>query len=325
MVVDPARGYRPDLSSLEQALVVLDNGSFRKAADLLGIRPSVVSRRVRALEDGIGVSLFQRQSQGARPTLAGQQILSRARVILSDIAGLVRTASLRGSGAEGQLCIGVTASIAGGTARSLLAAFIAEYPNVEIEVVEGSSSEHLAKVRALRKDIFLRVGTDAISGVDVELLWAEAVYVALPRFNPLAASVALRWDQLANAQFIVTKMEPGPEIDDFVIVHLAALGRSPLLRTRAVRREGLLALVGLGQGITLVGTAETAVAYPDVVFRPLGDEMLPFSAVWAPNNDNPALRRFLSLARARTRGLPGPTPLAGSQGVAPLQKLGPSS
>lgn len=73
-----------DLKSLEHALLVLDHGSFRKAAESLGVRPSVVSRRVRTLEDAIGVSLFQRQSQGAQPTLAGGKILGRGRVILDE-------------------------------------------------------------------------------------------------------------------------------------------------------------------------------------------------------------------------------------------------
>jgi hypothetical protein len=54
----------------------------------------------------------------------------------------------------------------------------------------------------------------------------------------------------------------------------------------------------------LVGTAEAAVTYPGVVFRPLEGETLPFSAVWTDNNDNPALRRFLSLARVLMRKTP---------------------
>ncbi len=227
---------------------------------------------------------------------------------MSDVDALVRTATRRGMGAEGQLCIGVTASIAGGTAHALLAAYTAEYPRVEIDVVEGAPVEHLAKVRALQMDVALRIGTEATPGLEVEPLWSEPIHVALPLLSPLATSVALRWDQLSDARFIVTKMDPGPQIEDCVILHLAGLGRSPSLETRAVRREGLLALVGLGLGITLVGTAEIAVSYPGVVFRSLDNEMLSFSAVWAASNDNPALRRFLSLARVQTRGLLVPVP-----------------
>ena len=83
--------------------------------------------------------------------------------------------------------------------------------------------------------------------------------------------------------------------------HLVDLGRTPVVEPRAVQRGGLLGLVSLGMGISLVGTAEAAVTYPGVVFRRLEGELLPFSVVWADNNDNPALRRFLTLAREQER------------------------
>ena len=37
---------------------------------------------------------------------------------------------------------------------------------------------------------------------------------------------------------------------------------------------------------------------PGIVYRPITNEVLPFRAVWSPRNDNPALRRLLSMARA---------------------------
>jgi len=36
------------------------------------------------------------------------------------------------------------------------------------------------------------------------------------------------------------------------------------------------------------------------------EDMLTYSAVWLPGNDNPALRRFLSLARSLASGRPAP-------------------
>ena len=59
-------------------------------------------------------------------------------------------------------------------------------------------------------------------------------------------------------------------------------------------------LVALGFGISFISEAGTATRYPEVVFRPLAtaDDVVPYSAVWLPGNDNPALRRFLSLARS---------------------------
>lgn len=55
-----------DLTSVAYALLVLEQGSFRLTGQSLDVRTSVVSRRVRALEDAIGVALFNRTSKGVQ-------------------------------------------------------------------------------------------------------------------------------------------------------------------------------------------------------------------------------------------------------------------
>ncbi|WP_245283821.1 LysR family transcriptional regulator [Bradyrhizobium sp. URHD0069] len=45
-------------------------GSFRKAADLLALKQSNLSRRVRDLEEQLGIALFERTNGGVRPTAA---------------------------------------------------------------------------------------------------------------------------------------------------------------------------------------------------------------------------------------------------------------
>ena len=226
---------------------------------MLGIRPFVVSRRIRVLEDALGVSLFQRRSQGVQPTIAGCRILHQGVAILTDVEALLRSAALSGSGTEGQLCIGIVTSIAGGNARDLLAGFMAAYPDVGLDIVEGLPQDHTAAIRSLRMDVALVVGAPAASGCDVELLWSEPIFVAVSVKSALAAMATLRRDQLAAEVFIVSKMGPGPEIEDIVMRHLSELGRRPIIEPRPVQRGGLLGLVSLGIGITLVGTAEAAV------------------------------------------------------------------
>ncbi len=67
-------------------------------------------------------------------------------------------------------------------------------------------------------------------------------------------------------------------------------------------------LVALGFGISFISEAGVATSYPGAVFRPLTSvqDVLPYSAVWLPGNDNPAFRRFLSLARSMSSRQPVP-------------------
>ena len=317
-----------DLKDMNYALLVDEYGSFRKAAESLKVRPSVVSRRIRALEDNLGVSLFQRRTQGAESTLAGRRVLTQARVIAAEVDELLRVAKSNSVGNEGRLCVGVVSSIAGGTARELLRGFLAAHREVDLQVVEGSPRDHISDVRALKMDVTFVVGAPAAPGCAVEPFWSEPIIVALAGDHPLAANDVIEWPQLASERFIVSRTDPGPEIHDYVVKQLSALGLHPIIEPRPVRRDGLMALVGLGRGVSLVGAAEAGVIYPGVAFRPLAGEMLPFSAVWSERNDNPVLRRFLSLSRAHLKTLvreTAPTAAGSSaeRGVLP-QNLGPS-
>lgn len=294
-----ANGGVLDLTSIAYAVLVLDQGSFRLAGQILDVRTSVVSRRVRALEDAIGVSLFNQSSKGVQPTLAGKRVLKRARAILAEIEILKRVAVLNGRGEEGRLRFGVVASIAAGFSRQLLSGFLESHPQIELDVTEGSPKESTAAVRSLTMDFALVTGMPLSPGCELEELWNERVMVALPETHPLAALTEIAWEQLAHEHFIVSRVDPGPEIEDYIIRGLADLGRHPVVEQIPVQRETLLGLVGLGQGLSLVGEAEAGIVYPGVVFRPLDHEQLPFAIVWSRHNDNPVFRRFLSSARLR--------------------------
>ena len=249
-------------------------------------------------------------------------------MIVDELDDLTRLARLSSTGSEGALCVGVVSSIAGGTARELLRGFLAMHSKVDLQIVDGSPRDHVAAVRDLKMDATFVVGNPPAAGCVVEPLWSEPILVALGSDHWLAASEIIAWSQLVSERFIVSKTDPGPEIHDYVVKQLSALGTHPIVDPRPVRRDGLMALVGLGRGVSLVGAAEAGVTYPGVVFRPLLGEMLPFSAVWSERNDNPVLRRFLSISRAYLKTLVRQTAAIGLNGPAasgaPQQNLGPS-
>ena len=131
----------------------------------------------------------------------------------------------------------------------------------------------------------------------------EPIYVALHEDDPLSNQAQLSWDDVREARFLVSTAEPGPEIHHYLIRRLADLGRRPRVARHRLGREGIMNLVGLRLGVSLVAEHWCGVSYPGVVFRPVGeeDERVRFSLVWRPENDNPALRRFVSLARVHAK------------------------
>lgn len=297
-----------DLVSVHQALLVTEQLSFRRAAAVLGIRQSAVSHRIRSLEEKLGVSLFERRPRGVRLTLAGARFLERAKRALDQLDYAVAGARFAGKGQEGRLRIGIFTPLADGFLRKLLSRFAQNHPQVAMELREAGRRSCLADLRANLLDIVFVTGSSAIAGCETSELWTERIHLALPASHPLAGHDRLDWHALALEHFIVSRYAPGPEIHDYIVRRLASFSCYPKVERIAVSSGTILDLVGMGFGIGVVSAARTMIAIPDVVFRPLTDpaDIVPYSAVWTAENDNPALRRFLSAAHVMAgRARPG--------------------
>ena len=59
-------GSRIPLASLIQTLAVAEHLNFHRAANTLGVSQSSVSARIKALEEELGVVLFERNTRGVR-------------------------------------------------------------------------------------------------------------------------------------------------------------------------------------------------------------------------------------------------------------------
>jgi DNA-binding transcriptional LysR family regulator len=126
--------------SIAQALMVAKHLSFRAAARALGIRQSAVSRRVRALEDMLGVSLFERHLTGVSVTNAGARFFQEARQGFAHLEQASKIAAAAGRGTTGQLRIGILSSMGTGFLRELMQTFSERHPDVAIQIVEGAST-----------------------------------------------------------------------------------------------------------------------------------------------------------------------------------------
>lgn len=286
------------LRQLRHFLAAADHGSFRKAAIALAINESSVSRQIRDLEDELGASLFIRHSGGVRLTVAGQEFLRSARHALRQIdIGVTKVAAV-GRADQGLLKVGIFSSLASGFLFDLLRKFGRHHPTVQIDLMDGNPAEHVAAVRKLDLDIAFITGTARWDGCETEHLWCERVFVVLPTDHPLVAKAQLGWPDLTGERFIVSDVAPGQEIHDYLVAHLAGLGHHPDIHSQHVGRDNILSLVAVGRGLTLTSEATTVGQFPGIAFRQLADEVLPFSVVWSDQNDNPACRRLLSMARA---------------------------
>lgn len=289
-----------DLRYLRYALVAAELGSFRRAGEALGVHQSTVCRRVRILEDRLGATLFVRTRSGVRVTRSGERFLREAAIAADHFGRAAQAISSSGRESRGELRVGLFTSLAAGYLGRLLEQFRARHPEVEVELEEARAQAIIVGVVNGRLDVAFVAGEPAVPGCMTLRLWTERVYLALPQNHPVAGNDAVEWDEVRRERFIVSTIGPGPEIHDYLIKRLSAIGFRPNIKSHRVARDNLISMVGKGFGLTVTTEATLGTRFPGVVLRPFDgeNEIIPFSAVWNPRNPNVVLNRFLGFARS---------------------------
>ena len=290
-----------EFRDVDVVLAVAEAGSLRAAARMLDLEPSAVSRRLRAFEDRLGTSLFERSRSGVRLTNAGHFFRDEARSAIARLDDAVRSAGEAGRGTAGALSVGLIGSLSSRFLSQLLQRFRAAHSRIVLTMSEGNQRDHLAAIADRSIDVAFVLGVPQSVPCDAERLWTESIVAALSSNDARAAQVRLPVQALAADHFIVSAEPPGPDVHDYIIRALSTPSRRLSISRHRVGREALMMLVGLGFGTSLACGSEMRISYPNVTFVPLDGQEVSFSAVWSPQNDNPALRRFLSWARRLSR------------------------
>lgn len=301
--IQTSLGSRIPMISLIQTLAVAEYLSFRHAASALGVAQSSVSVRVKALEEELGILLFERHARGVRLTEAGRHFVERVTTGIDHLDHAVRTAGMVARGEQGHLCIGIHALIPSSFLANLLGRYREHHPGIEVEIAEGTARDSVMRVRTSRLDVAFVAGAPEFPDCHSRRIWSERLLAVLPSRHPLADAAGVTWVNLAGETFIVRHGGTGPQVHNHIVRRLTGRSANLSILRFDVERGTLLSMVAQAYGVTIVGEATSPMHAPGVTFLPILDEPEPlaFSAVWSPHNRSPALRSLLDLAGTMSR------------------------
>ncbi|WP_373355192.1 LysR family transcriptional regulator [Pseudoroseicyclus sp. CXY001] len=124
-----------DWTRVRAFLVTAEEGSLSAAARALGLAQPTLGRQVDALEEELGVVLFERVGRGLRLTPAGHALIAHAREMGAAASRLSMAAYGQNAGMEGRVTISVSEVYAGLVLPPILARLHAAEPRIEIELV----------------------------------------------------------------------------------------------------------------------------------------------------------------------------------------------
>ncbi len=141
-------GETLDLKQLRYFLEVARLGSVSGAARACGLSQPGMSLRMSELEARLGEQLLRRGNRGVVVTDAGQILRHHAERILAEESLLRRQFEAREELSQGHVAFGMIPTLAPYLLPLMLADFRAEYPGVEIEVVENRTSRLIERISA---------------------------------------------------------------------------------------------------------------------------------------------------------------------------------
>lgn len=187
---------------LSSFLTAYEAGSLKKAADQLNLTQPTLSRRIRRLEDVLGVSLFVRSPTGLCPTAFGHALARRARLIVEELELARREMSrIRGT-IGGSVAFGASPGVAVGLLPIVLERLAAGHPDLQFTIVEGVSESLIDQVLERRIDFAVCTAPlEPAAELTVEQIAEDPFVVTVAASHPLhvdapaalADTVAFPW------------------------------------------------------------------------------------------------------------------------------------
>jgi len=291
-----------DLRGLRCFVGVAEQLNFSRAAQRLDISQPALSRQVKRLERELGAQLFDRIARRVRLTVAGEELLARARALLQDADTLRTRAHDLSGGSRGVLRVGATPQTLESLVSQLLTRYRRACPRVEVQLVEDGAASLLEQIeRGL-----VNVAIAALpSGATLEgrVLFPLGVLAVVPAGHALGRRKSVELTQLAGEPllllrkgFLTRQLFDGA-------CQLAQLAPRVILESSSP--HCLLSLVEGGHGIAIIpSTVRMAVhRYRVLPLRQEGRQLgLWMSVIWDPRRYlPPAARIFIDEAYRFTR------------------------
>jgi DNA-binding transcriptional LysR family regulator len=249
------------LKQLETLREIASSGSLVAAAGNLHMTPAALTARVKALEETLGLSLFERTPAGLKPNMAGIAALESARKIEIALKEVTETMENIRSGQGGRLSVGVV-STAKYFAPRVIAAFKQVHPRVELRLSIGNRDETMAALKGFDIDVALTGRPPGDLPIDRTTIGPHPYVLVAPPFHRLAGKRGIRKAELAGEGFLFREEGSGSRsLFEYFIGDVPVDRRS--LGIELGSNETIKQAVMAGLGISLISAHTIAAEVAD--------------------------------------------------------------
>jgi DNA-binding transcriptional LysR family regulator len=288
-----------ELRQLITFQTVANTLSFTRAAALLNYAQSSVTAQIQALEEELGVLLFDRLGKRVVLTDAGQQLLKYADKLLS-LADEARGVVSGGEVSGGTLTLSALETLCTYRLPAILRQFRELFPHVRLSIRPLPSLELIRKVNEGTVDVsFVMAESIVAAGLHVEVLSAEPVQVVAAPGHPLADQPRVSAADFAQETFLLTDVSCQYRGLFERVLASEGVHLSEIVEFGSVEAIKQCVMVGMGLAVLPAVTVANEVARGQlVVLRTDKPLQIYTHMLWHKDKwQSPALRAFLELCR----------------------------
>ena len=195
---------------------VADHGSFRKAADILGLTPSAISHAISSMENELGFSVLNRSKSGVTLTNYGENLLPYVNAVLNSDESLWQAIAEFNGLKKGKVKVGCFSSICTSWLPDIMNSFKKKYPDIMIEVFQGTYDD----VSYWLKNGVVDIGFLSVSSagdIPIEPLYKDKLVCVVPKglFDKNTDEV-MHKSELRNHQFVTQRESTDADIQNFL-------------------------------------------------------------------------------------------------------------
>ena len=254
------------IQPLRYVLAVREEGSFHGAALKLHRSQPALSMAIRDLEEKLGQALFEKTHKG-QLTPFGEYCLPRFRELINQHDRLASELQQMAKGHQGRVTLATVPSVASRLMPEFLAAFVAQYPEININL-HDENAEFVCRLVA-NGEVDLGISSMWVPDESLAFnpLFEDNVGVVMRKDHPLASRSSLQWQELTEERFIANGTSR-------LLKHTAAASLVDNNDFFISNMISLLAMLEAGSGITPLPRLAFPVANDKLCFVPLSDPKL---------------------------------------------------
>lgn len=241
--------------------------NFRRAAERLNMTQPPLSRQIKLLEHGLGVTLLDRDQSGVRLTPAGESFLNSSSELLQKAEAAVLAARQAERGELGSIALGFVPSAGLLFVPRLILAVRQAMPGVAFTTKEQMGYEIEEGLLSGALDMGINRSNNGRAGIESIRVVSEPFVLAAPRAHPLASKEDLALRDLDDVAFINFSAERGGIVARAHAAAFASAGISPRIVWETSHTHAVLALVNSGLGVALVPRSAQTMCMEQIVFR----------------------------------------------------------